>query len=601
MKFSKLLFALFFASFSFSNLFADVYEIEPNLDNCNQGKLSVTEKTRVLNLINNIRKRHKMAPVTWATDKEGIVQAASLSIVATNIMSHDPVTGKCSSTESDKGRAGSNLSYGYQTKGMPSPDSDEHIIGWLIDDKSASSPEVVGHRRLILNPYLKQTCFGRVDGPHKNNANLQATAAALWGIDSTNMGTSTSEINFVAYPYENYPISWVNKSFYLSFSPIVNTNTWYPFEQCDFSKAQITMKDENNSSIIVNDIRYDYEAWGCFKNNISWKANNLKDNVKYTVKITNITVNNVAKEYEYWFKLTDDIVAPLAEVPTLVLPANNAQNIESPVIFKWNKAKNAEYYRIQGSLSSTFTSIAFDIDTLIDTTFALSGLSGGIKYYWRVAAYNIDSISSEYSAVWSFNIIPDPPIAIYPEANNINVDKNSKFIWKSVNEATYYNLQIATSNNFENASIVVNKEQITDTIYTLTESQILQSFTNYYWRINANFANGNKTNWTTAIPFKTNDSISSINETFANTTISCFPNPFTSRLNIIINSDAANKMKLEVYNSLGIVVEVIFDGMLEIGENSFTFNPNDIVQGTYFCKITINDNSFKIVSLNYFK
>jgi hypothetical protein len=371
------------------------------------------------------------------------------------------------------------------------------------------------------------------------------------------------------------------------------------------------MKDESGNNVAVNDVNYDYDAWGCFKDNLSWKAANLQDEVKYIVTITGTKINGVVKDFEYWFKLTNEPPAPanpLAEAPTLLLPENDTKALELPIKFTWNKSENAEYYHLQASMTEDFAYITFEENNLTDTTFELTaGLNAGNQYYWKVIAYNIDNIPSENPNIWSFStkeFIPEPPVAVYPLANNNDVARRSDYIWNSINEALYYNLEISTSSDFAESALVVNVTEIYDTTYSLAEEEMLEPLTSYFWRIKATLTSGSETEWSEAIPFKTNEKVSSIFE-IGNVTINCYPNPFTNKLNISVNSKAINPeeesdLKIEIYNSLGIIVADLHNGKLEKFENSFIFTPNDLPQATYFCKITAG-NKYKIIPINFSK
>jgi len=578
-------------------LTAQTYDVQPDLNNCVPGKLSQETKNQVIKLINDIRARHKLAPVYWNEETENRPQSAALShAVLGQGLSHDPQPGrKCSTPDSDSGRGQSNLSWS-SAKSSP----ERHIIGWLMDNYN-KPPENVGHRRLIINPFLKSTAFGEV----YNSAN--GDWAALWGVTSEAMQPSTCENDFVAYPYENYPPRWVDKSFFLNFCPIPNPNFWYSPGpgSCNLSNPTITMKDEAGNTLQVSNIYYDYIAWGCFANNISWKVvGGLKDSVKYEVTITNITVNGQPKTYNYWFKLTDEPVVPplpLAKVPVLVAPVNNATNIEAPVVFKWQKSENAVRYRIEGSLGSSFSYIAFEQDNITDTSYTLtSTLSNNATYYWRVKAYNIEDVASDNSSIWTFStkeIIPDPPVSVFPLVGNNNVARSDTYIWSRLTTALTYNLQISTTNDF--VTLAVDQNNIYDTLYQLTEEQMLEEFTTYYWRVKAILISGSETDWSTPIQYTTDDRLNIVEE-LEGIIITCYPNPFNEYANIILEANNEKIATIEIYNILGIKIAEIHNGMINNGINNFKFKPvNDNIE-VYFCKIKI-ENNYKIIPLNFIK
>jgi len=605
---------LFIATFISISANASIYEIEPNVDNCTPGKFSQAEKDKIIKLVNDIRARHKIAPIPWNEEGAIYAQAGALSNAASGVFGHAPTPGtKCHSTASDKGRDESNIHQTLRSAGSPPPTSAATIISWLKDDHppNTATNTCTGHRRLVINPYIKSFAFGSVDAKHPTQAGTDIYAATFWGgkpSTGDNYGGNGSENDYIAYPYENYPPAWVNKANILSFHPLVD-NTWYPFTPVIFTNATVTMTDENGNNVTVTNVGWDDpnnpNAPGMLRYAIIWRAVGLKDSVKYTVKINNILIGGVARNYEYWFKLTDEPPIPpnpLAAVPTLVLPANNAQNVDAPVTFKWNKSENAVSYSIQGSLVDNFMYIAFEANDLTDTTFTLSELTSNNLYFWRVAANNIDGIASDYSAVWQFRskeILPDPPVLIYPEPDivNENVARRVEFVWGAVNNAESYDLSVSKIISQTQADEVVFQKVTDATTYYLTEAQMLEEFTDYYFRIAATLFTGS-TVWSEPVRFKTNDKISSIAIFENGTTVTCYPNPFATKATISINSISSSFVSVEIFDMLGVKVADLYSGDLDAGNNEFNFTPENLTSGVYFCKITIGKN-YRIIPLNF--
>lgn len=63
----------------------------------------------------------------------------------------------------------------------------------------------------------------------------------------------------------------------------------------------------------------------------------------------------------------------------------------------------------------------------------------------------------------------------------------------------------------------------------------------------------------------------------------CYPNPFNSVTNIRFELPNRAKVKIDIYNILGQLVEKLFDGQLAPGEHSITFNATGLPSGIYFC------------------
>jgi len=211
-----------------------------------------------------------------------------LIIVANEEMNHHPDQSyKCWTEEGEFGCSHSNLymSWGWEDK---IPKSEDFVIGWIVDE----GVESLGHRRWMLFPFLSNTSYGRVDV-------LGFTGAVIKVINDE---ITPSNVDFVAYPYEEYPRNLFIKSWYLSFSVVADRNNLWNNEKVDFSNATIEIHNENGEALQVNSIYYDNEGYG-IPNNLQWKVNGIKYGIKYTVNIKNIKVVGVIKNYEYWFEL----------------------------------------------------------------------------------------------------------------------------------------------------------------------------------------------------------------------------------------------------------------------------------------------------------
>jgi hypothetical protein len=95
---------------------------------------------------------------------------------------------------------------------------------------------------------------------------------------------------------------------------------------------------------------------------------------------------------------------------------------------------------------------------------------------------------------------PDAPTPSLP-ATGSKVESLARFDWSGVSDASQpvtYTLQIATSENFTSASIVLEETGITYSEYTLDESEELEPRTEeepYYWRVKAVDGAANESPW----------------------------------------------------------------------------------------------------------
>ncbi len=70
----------------------------------------------------------------------------------------------------------------------------------------------------------------------------------------------------------------------------------------NFSNTSIEIADQNGHNVEVNSIHYQANDSG-LHNMITWKADQIKTDIKYTVKIKDVKVFDTINDYEYWFKL----------------------------------------------------------------------------------------------------------------------------------------------------------------------------------------------------------------------------------------------------------------------------------------------------------
>lgn len=92
------------------------------------------------------------------------------------------------------------------------------------------------------------------------------------------------------------------------------------------------------------------------------------------------------------------------DIVALVSPANNSTEIPTNLQLVWQEAAGAETYKVQGSLSSDFSTATFEIGSLTGTSFSLSGIAENTKYYWRVRGES-GAIAGSWSEVWGFTTV----------------------------------------------------------------------------------------------------------------------------------------------------------------------------------------------------
>ncbi len=190
------------------------------------------------------------------------------------------------------------------------------------------------------------------------------------------------------------------------------------------------------------------------------------------------------------------LAPPIA--PTLLTPANNANEITLSPVLAWNAVSNAVSYSLQVSTSSSFSSFIYNQNGLINISQQISGLNIAITYYWRVNSTNIYGTSG-WSTTFTFKTVgpPQAPTLTAPANNSTEVSLFPTLTWNAVNNAVSYTLQVSTNNSF--SSFVYNQNGLT------TISQLISSLniaTTYYWRLNAT-NNYGTSNWSNVFSFIT--------------------------------------------------------------------------------------------------
>jgi hypothetical protein len=83
---------------------------------------------------------------------------------------------------------------------------------------------------------------------------------------------------------------------------------------------------------------------------------------------------------------------PLPTMPQLIGAAPDSSQPGS-VTFEWNKAQYADRYIIELSHVQSFSPLFYKDSTASDTFKSVSGLTIGLKYYWRVQSENVEGLS----------------------------------------------------------------------------------------------------------------------------------------------------------------------------------------------------------------
>jgi hypothetical protein len=182
--------------------------------------------------------------------------------------------------------------------------------------------------------------------------------------------------------------------------------------------------------------------------------------------------------------------------PTLAEPVNNSTNIDPVSILRWNSVAGAFGYNLQVSTDSNFTNIVIDQANLSTLSYLTTGLLSNSKYYWHVSAIASGGTSS-WSNFWCFSTSLEAPQLLSPTDGARGIPLNGKLIWKKVQIANAYKLQLSSDENF--TTNIVNLPNWADTSSTYPA---LQYGKRYFWHT-ATIKSPDVSNWSLTNSFYT--------------------------------------------------------------------------------------------------
>ncbi len=147
----------------------------------------------------------------------------------------------------------------------------------------------------------------------------------------------------------------------------------------------------------------------------------------------------------------------------------------------WGSVPGATGYRLDVSTSGSFSSFVSDYNkrSVAGTSWAVTGLSSGTAYYYRVWAYNSSGMSSNSGTI-TVTTVPDAPVAT--PATDVSTTCFTAD-WNSVQGATSYRLDVSKDSLFSSfVSGYAGLPVFSATNY-LVES--LEANTTYYYRVRA--------------------------------------------------------------------------------------------------------------------
>ncbi|WP_457610217.1 carboxypeptidase regulatory-like domain-containing protein [Lutibacter sp.] len=194
---------------------------------------------------------------------------------------------------------------------------------------------------------------------------------------------------------------------------VVESSSFDPIEN-----AKVSLSPSNNTVFSDADGYFRMENVEAGDYSVSAKKENYLTNFQPATVTTDLEVNVI-------FEMDDDTALNRPpSTPELITPIDGSENQELSIELIWSSKDPDEdtiTYRLE--LQNDFDNDIVKIEDIIDTTYVISDLKYGVKYFWQVAAN--DSINAEVlSTVSSFKTKEDPQnryFYVQKAGNNNNI------------------------------------------------------------------------------------------------------------------------------------------------------------------------------------
>ena len=285
---------------------SSIYSVQPDIPNCRAGELLEGEKNSALDTLNAIRRLHGLGPVTYDDTYDREMMQAALMMAANRDLNHNPPQSwKCYTPGGARMAGMSNIEGGVASPYLLYTTAQDNIVGWVTDVRNRGAG--VGHRRWLLDPFLKTISFGKVSGAVDAQSVTEASLVKVIGSDarttrlSADTSVSASNPKIVAYPQGDYPVRYYEDGAQLSVSLLTNLDDTY-HNKADFSRASIVVRIRDGEAVPISQVHSDNLFYG-LPNNIRFSTGTLKRNVIYDVSIRGVIVAGTSVEVSYWFRL----------------------------------------------------------------------------------------------------------------------------------------------------------------------------------------------------------------------------------------------------------------------------------------------------------
>ena len=169
--------------------------------------------------------------------------------------------------------------------------------------------------------------------------------------------------------------------------------------------------------------------------------------------------------------------------PYNLLPENGELSVSQTPFFDWTDVEFATSYGLVVATDPNFNNIIINETGLSESEYQVpesNELAPATTHYWKANAFD-EGYPGSWSEVWSFTTGVDyltEPALIAPQNYATNVPAGVRFEWEEVVGAEYYQIQVASDEDFYN---IVNEQDL----YRKFCNLALAMNSTFYWQVRA--------------------------------------------------------------------------------------------------------------------
>ena len=290
-----------------TNQYEDIYEVKPNLKTKEKGSLKQSIIDDTIHVLNTFRYSMGLDLVEEDKNLSEKAQAGAFINYANGGISHYPKTPENFTDEDQVVKDGklanseSNLCEGCNIY---------DAVGEYMGDDDPINNQMVGHRKWLMNPFLKRVGIGQVGGFN----NIYVADDSAFSFNNDKIVTYPTKVNFTEFINPFTPFS-------------VNLGIDYNVENIDNVKVVVTDKNGNVKTYTKdNGLFYSNSSHGnstalVFGNELSKEKGS-----EYKIKVLNLKANGKELPIEYISKFIS-----VNDKKKVVIPAKEIEDIAKPI------------------------------------------------------------------------------------------------------------------------------------------------------------------------------------------------------------------------------------------------------------------------------